>query len=369
MSLGRGGSGELLQVIERGLRLVHRLIRAVVAAEHDGVMIGAALQCRQRMVEIGDEGAVAPGVERIAVAGHIADQTVEIGLQLGRQRRQRQIGSLGDVEHQLGEPARRGDRPDAPAGGRPRALAGRKQFGERSEILHLDSPMGAQHVRERSRVAGIARRVAGDSAAGAFAAPDLQHDYRLVESGGAVERSGEVLRLAHGFDKAADHASVRILDQVFEKIGRVQYRLVAGRHDVAETEAAEIGQQADAEPAALRDDPDIARQPLGFPDLLQVGRVALDRVQDAHAVRTAQRDPGLTANGDNSLLQRASFRAALGEATVINHRTANAALGCRNEAIQHMPMAETEHRRVGDFGCLGDARDSSPAPAPSGNSG
>ena len=65
--------------------------------------------------------------------------------------------------------------------------------------------------------------------------------------------------------------------------------------------------------------PTLPASRLGSADLLQVGRVALDRVQDAHAVRTAQRNPGLTANGDNSLLERASFRAALGEATVINH--------------------------------------------------
>lgn len=137
---------------------------------------------------------------------------------------------------------------------------------------------------------------------GAFGATDLQHGHRLVEHSGAVERGGEALGFADSLDKAADNSGVRIFDQIFEELRRVQHRLVAGRHDVAEAEAAHIGQQADAQPAALGQDADIAGELLRVADLLQISRVALDGVQDTHAVRAAQRDPGFMADVGNLLL-------------------------------------------------------------------
>ena len=58
-----------------------------------------------------------------------------------------------------------------------------------------------------------------------------------------------------------DHRGARVLHQVFEIVGRAEHRLVAGGDDVAEAEAPDIRQQADADRAALRDEADIARQP------------------------------------------------------------------------------------------------------------
>ena len=117
--------------------------------------------------------------------------------------------------------------------------------------------------------------------------PDLERDDGLVLGRGAVERGGEMLLPSHSLHKTANDVCVRVIDEVCEEIAGVERRFVAARDDVAEAEAAQIGQQADAQPAALRHDPDITGQPLGIADLLQVGRVAVDRVQDAHAVGAA----------------------------------------------------------------------------------
>ena len=154
---------------------------------------------------------------------------------------------------------------------------------------------------------------------------------------------------------------MRIVDQVFQEVGGIEHRLVAGRDEVAEAEAAQIGQETDAQPAALRHDADIAGELVGLADFLKVGRVALDWVEDAHAVGAAQRDPGIAANAGDVVLQRPPLVAALGEAAVIDHGAAYAALGRRDKRIEDQPVPEAEHRDIGRLRRLGDARIALPA--------
>src|SRR5438105_2614189 len=130
---------------------------------------------------------------------------------------------------------------------------------------------------------------------------------------------------------------------------------------MAEAEAADIGQQADAQPAALRHDADIAGQLLRVADLLQIHGVALDRVQDAHAVGTAQRDAVLAADCGEAVLQQPPFLAALGEATIIDHRALYAALRRSGERIQHQPVSETKYGEVRRLWRLRDTRIAGPS--------
>ena len=69
-------------------------------------MCRAGIEQFQRQRQIGREGAVAPGVERVAVAGDETDLGLNLGLLRGRQRRQLDTDFGRDIEDQLGEPAR-----------------------------------------------------------------------------------------------------------------------------------------------------------------------------------------------------------------------------------------------------------------------
>jgi hypothetical protein len=77
--------------------------------------------------------------------------------------------------------------------------------------------------------------------------PDLQHEDRLAEGGSASERRSETIRVPDGLDEYTDDRGVRVVDEVFEIIGRGQHGFVAGRDDMAETEPPDIDQQADAD--------------------------------------------------------------------------------------------------------------------------
>ena len=85
-----------------------------------------------------------------------------------------------------------------------------------------------------------------DRPPGALVPTDLDHDDRLAQRGGAVERGGEALGLPDRLDEPAYDGGVRILEEVFEKRRRAYRRLVAGGDDMAEAEAAGVRQQTDA---------------------------------------------------------------------------------------------------------------------------
>ncbi len=70
---------------------LERLAVAIVAAEHDDVVIGARVEDAKGVWQVDEEGAVAPGVERVPIAADKADPPLDLGLYRGRQRRQLQV--------------------------------------------------------------------------------------------------------------------------------------------------------------------------------------------------------------------------------------------------------------------------------------
>src|SRR6516162_2875276 len=200
--------------------------------------------------------------------------------------------------------------------------------------------MSAKQFGGKAGIAGIAAGMRGDRMPRAFAVADLQDNDRFAGRGGPVERRGEPLGLSQRLDKAADQAGMRFIDEIFEIIRGDQNGLTAGRDNMAETEASEIGQQAYAESAALRDDADIAGQTHRIAKLLQVGCTAVVRAQHAHAVGSAKRNTRLAADAFDLVLQPAPVIAAFGKTAVINDRTPRPARGRRYKRFQNPLVAD-----------------------------
>ena len=164
------------------------------------------------------EVAVAPGVERVAVAGDRADDALDLRPVVRRQRRQLEPGLRRHVEDQLRLAARGGDDGKAPPRGPALRLARRDHLGELVEVVGLDGAMGAQHLREHARVAGEPAGVARDRPLNALGAPDLQHHDWLARVGRAVERGNEALGLPHALKEQRDDLGLRVVDQRLQVI-------------------------------------------------------------------------------------------------------------------------------------------------------
>jgi hypothetical protein len=65
-------------------------------------LIGTAIQYVEGVRQVHGKGAVAPGIEGIAVAGDKADLAFDFGLLDGREWRQLQIRRCGRIEDQFG---------------------------------------------------------------------------------------------------------------------------------------------------------------------------------------------------------------------------------------------------------------------------
>ena len=144
----RGGSEEV-EIGTGELRSIERLAVAIVAAKGDDVVLGTGVEQRQRSRQIGGEGAAAPGVERVAVAGDETDLLCDLGPGSGCERRHLQIHRGGEVEDQLGQPAGRGDDPDPPPGRRLPVLERRQYFGQLDQVRDFDRTMRAQQFGDR----------------------------------------------------------------------------------------------------------------------------------------------------------------------------------------------------------------------------
>jgi hypothetical protein len=83
-------------------------------------------------------------------------------------------------------------------------------------------------------------------APGTLAATDLQHDDRLAQGSGAVERANEAIGLPDGLDERPDRLGPRVLDEIFEIVGGGEDGFVPGRDDMAEAETPRVAQQANA---------------------------------------------------------------------------------------------------------------------------
>jgi hypothetical protein len=357
----RRGAHEQFEVGQGELGRIEGLRVAIVAAPDDDVVIRAAVQQREHLREIGGKGAVAPGVERIAVTADKADAAFDLSPQRRQQRRQRQPGRGRDVEDQLGQPARGGDDGDPPSCWRHGALGRGEHLGKCPEVRDFDRAMSAKQFGGDAGIAGIAAGMRGDRMPRAFAVANFQDNDRFARRGRPVERRGEPLGLSQRLDKAADHAGMRFIDEIFEIIRGDQNGLTAGRDNMAETEASEIGQQAHAESAALRDDADIAGQTVRVAQLLQVGRRAIMRAQHAHAVRPAKRNARLAADAFDLVLQPAPVIAAFGKTAVIDDGNSHPALGRGNERVEDPLVADAKRGDIGRPRQIGKARIALPA--------
>ena len=77
-------ANEQFEVAPGELGHLEGLTIAIVAAEHDDVAVGAAVQNTEGVRQVRDKGAVAPGVERVAVAGDEADPRDDVVARRGR---------------------------------------------------------------------------------------------------------------------------------------------------------------------------------------------------------------------------------------------------------------------------------------------
>ncbi len=168
--------------------------------------------------------------------------------------------------------------------------------------------------------------MAGDGALRALGAADLDDDDRLAGIGGAVERRDIALGLAHGFGERRDHLGIGIGDQIIEIIHGARDRLVAQpEHREAHAEAAQVGQQRDADRTALRHDADIADDRRGVANVLLIGGDPRLWIEDAHAVRPAYRHAGLARHGGDLVLEFRAVAAQLGKAEIVDDGGAGAA--------------------------------------------
>ena len=348
--------GEHVHVLEHAAGLTDNRIVGCVGAIENGIDPVAFVHDRHGMRNIDRVIAVTPGIERIAVAGDAADDALGVGALLGRQRWQIEAGRGGIVEDQFRQSARAGDDRNAATAWPALALAHGQNFRHLVEIVDFDGAVRAQQLREDARRTGQATSMAGDGALGALGAADLDDDDGLAGIGGAVERGDIALRIAHGFGKRRDHFGIRVVDQIIEVVNGARHRLIAGGHRQADAEAAQVGQQRDADRSALRHDADIADDRRGIANVLLIGGDPRRRVEDAHAVRPAHRHAGLARHGGNLVLEFCAVAAQLGKAGVIDDRGARAALDRKPHLLRDQRIADAEHDDVRRLGQFGEAR-------------
>ena len=149
---------------------------------------------------------------------------------------------------------------------------------------------------------------------------------------------------------------IRVGNQVFEELGNGHGRFIAGRDNVTEPEAPRIGKQADAQPAAMRNDADIASEAGRVAQFLKIGRAPVMRVQDAHAVGAAESDVVISTNLGNPRLPLAPGLAVFGKPTVVNDSGLHAALCPGHKGVDNALMTEAKHRDIRGLGKISDAR-------------
>ena len=255
----------------------------------------AVVHDRHRVRQVDGVVAVAPGVERVAVAGDAADHAFGLGALGGRERGKVQARGGGVVEDHLGEAAGAGHHRNSPAAGPTLALAHRQHLAHLVEVAHLDRAMRLQHFREHPRFPGEPAGMARDRALRALRASHLEHDHRLSGGGGAVERGDVALGLAHRLGERRDHLGGGIVDEIFEIVDRSGDSFVAGRDGEADAEPAQIREKRDAHRAALRNNANVAGKSGGLHHVLLVGGHTRGRIEDAHAVRPAHSHARLAA--------------------------------------------------------------------------
>jgi hypothetical protein len=334
-AFGRG-LGQNSSIIEFAAGAAKRLIVGrIAAAEDDGIGTFVGIERGERRRHIGTRVAGAPSIERVAVAGNMADLSLYAVLDPLRQRRQRNAGCSGDVENELGLTAGRREHIDIAAARPSFALAGCEDFGEFVEICDLDRAMRREHLREHARFAGKAPRVTRDRPLRARAAPDLENDDRLARRRSAIESRDIFLRLADGLAECRNDFRGGIVDEIID-IGRgIHNRFVAAGDDEAETEAPEIGEHSAANRTALRDEADIAGKARRVAQRLLECHAAGLGIEHAHAIRATEGDSRFVAETRDLVLEPPAFVAEFGEAAVVDDRGTAAAARQQAQILQH----------------------------------
>jgi hypothetical protein len=100
-----GGVRQHLHVFQHPAGMPDVALVAGVGAIDDRADALAPVHDRHRMRQVDGVITIAPGVERIAIAGDAADHPFGFGALRARERRQVQAGGSGVVEDHLGQPA------------------------------------------------------------------------------------------------------------------------------------------------------------------------------------------------------------------------------------------------------------------------
>ena len=184
---------------------------------------------------------------------------------------------------------------------------------------------------------------------GTFRRPaDLQRNHGLA---GFVHRphcARKSRRIAQRFDEKRDGLGLGVISEVFEIVGQVEYRGIAYGDEVRNAEAPQCGER-NTRGAAMRNDGETA-VPHSFRYTGAVEGHALMHVDEAEAVRPAQHDPGLRAEGLQLTLPRAPFLAELCEAARKYHGGPEAVRGAFLECHGDLVSRYREHRALSRLG-------------------
>ena len=303
-------------------------------------------------------------IPRIREVGHEALHGLDRGR---RQRRELHAGAVRGIGGSTALAAKTAQHPDPP--GARRVMARGRE--ERERVDHLVEARDVydaalpEHGLDDLRRAGQRPGVRQHRLARVLRAADLEHHDRFAKLSRSRRRLTERLRLLEPLDERADHRRVVIFDQVREVILDREAGLVAARHDVAQPDAPLLHQIfADrvAEPAALRHDADRAR-PERLGHVGAEGRRAESDIEDAVAVRAADKEPVVRREALELGLSLAAFGPRLGESAREHDGSAHPGCDGRSQDARHL-LGRDRHdhgvgalRRRGEVGIAGQPED------------
>ncbi len=256
---------------------------------------------------------VAPGVERIAVAGEIADDPSGFLEIRRRQGREFEPGFFGHIQHQLRRSARAGHNAHAPPLRPGPALAGGKKLDQLVKFVHFDRSVRPKHRGEHPLVSGDTAGMGRNGLARPLRLPDLKDDDRFSRRLRPCERRDIAFRRRNRLGEGCDHLGFLVVNHIVEHVRCRDDGLVSRRGDQAEPKSADVREHADADASALRNQADIAGQFFPLAADLKIGSAPSMRADDPHAVRPAQRDARFATEADNLGLRVPSPIAGLPE--------------------------------------------------------
>ena len=213
---------------------------------------------RHRRLVVPDEGVV---VERIGDGDQRPERRLDAcAVRIG-QRREPDLPALGAVGHDRGLAAGAAHRRQPPARQRPDGMQQLQRFEEgRDRIDAGDAEPFQEGVRGRVRTCqrGGMRDRRGARLLGAA---DLHRDDRLAQLARPRRQPLEAGDAVEALDMQAERRDAVVLDQAERHFRQAGLRLVAGRHQEGDRQAALLHGQVAGDVGRLRDDADAARRP------------------------------------------------------------------------------------------------------------